>query len=289
MSVPLNWEKANVRSRISSRAVQGGRDTDGTEMFVGRAFYNNVWLPAKVLPSKNACYVAYNGVEVHVDNFEVLIGSTDFVWEPASDGGVPAGAVTTGRDGNEEIFVGRGPFLNSITVGKVHPSHRCLYLGYNGREEKVRSYEVLVYRKLSWISSSIRDVLPRDAVLGGRDSDGSPIYVGRASHDGATLICKVLPSKQAAYVATNGVEISKLHYEVLVGRTVRWKADKNGKVPRDAFAAGRATNGETLYIGRAPHNGSLTIGKVHPTHGCLYMPYGGSEVSLREYEVLTGI
>lgn len=142
---------------------------------------------------------------------------------------------------------------------------------------------------MSWVSSSIRDVLPRDAILGGRDSDGSPIYVGRASHDGATLICKVLPSKQAAYVATNGIEISKLHYEVLVGRSVKWKSEKNGKVPRDAFAAGRAQNGETLYIGRAHHMGSLTLGKVHPTHGCLYMPFGGGEVSQKEYEVLTGI
>lgn len=32
-----------------------------------------------------------------MDNFEVLIGEKDFLWEPASDGGVPAGAVTTGK------------------------------------------------------------------------------------------------------------------------------------------------------------------------------------------------
>lgn len=46
-----------MKSRISSKAVPGGRDTDGSILIVGRAFHNNVYLPAKVLPNKNACYV----------------------------------------------------------------------------------------------------------------------------------------------------------------------------------------------------------------------------------------
>lgn len=136
------------------------------------------------------------------------------------------------------------------------------------------------------MSTSIRDILPRDAVLGGRDSDGTQMYVGRATHDGAILPCKVLPSKQAAYVSTNGLEILKQNYDVLIGRDVKWKKEKNGKVPRDAFVAGRTPKGEVLYIGRADYNG-IQIGKVHPAHGCMYIPYGGSEVSIKEYEVLT--
>lgn len=53
----MTWEKSNVNSRISSKAVQGGKDSDGSVIFVGRAFHNNVFLPAKVIPSKKACYV----------------------------------------------------------------------------------------------------------------------------------------------------------------------------------------------------------------------------------------
>lgn len=89
-------------------------------------------------------------------------------------------------------------------------------------------------------------------------------------------------------MSTNGVEILKQNYEVLVGRDAKWKKEKNGKVPRDALPAGRTSNGEVLYIGRAEHNGSLTVGKVHPSHGCLYIPFGGIEVPLKDYEVLTG-
>lgn len=98
-----------------------------------------------------------------MENFEVLIEDKRLSWEPASDGRVAAGAVSTGRDGNEELFIGRAPFQSSLTVGKVkaekgfpnrffisidlqiHPSHGCLYLPFNGREERVTHYEVLVY------------------------------------------------------------------------------------------------------------------------------------------------
>lgn len=44
--------------------------------------------------------------------------------------------------------------------------------------------------------------------------------------------------------------------------------------------------GEPLAIGRAHHEGSLTPGKVHRSHGCLYLPYGGAEQSTLYYEVL---
>lgn len=55
-----------------------------------------------------------------VQNFEVLTtGDSKFSWEPASDGRVAAGAVSTGRDGNDELYIGRGAFQGSMTVGKV--------------------------------------------------------------------------------------------------------------------------------------------------------------------------
>lgn len=100
--------------------------------------------------------------------------------------------------------------------------------------------------------------------------------------------CKVLPSKQAAYISHGGMEILKHSFEVLVGHDVKWKKEKNGRVPRDAFPGGRTQTGEQLYIGRAEYNRSQTVGKVHPSHGCLYIAYGGKEVPLKDYEVLTG-
>jgi len=87
--------------------------------------HNGVFLPAKIIPSKQAAYVSYNGLEVLVENFEVLAAKEDkFTWEPASHGQLKPGAVATGREGNDEIYVGRAPFQGSMTIGKIHPSHR---------------------------------------------------------------------------------------------------------------------------------------------------------------------
>lgn len=36
------------------------------------AFHDGDQIPAKVLPSKQACYVSHNGLEVFKPNFEIL-------------------------------------------------------------------------------------------------------------------------------------------------------------------------------------------------------------------------
>lgn len=72
--VALRWEKGNVRARVSNDALQGGKDSDGSMIYVGRAFHNGVYLPAKVIPSKNACYVSefqsnqFNSTIIEADN-----------------------------------------------------------------------------------------------------------------------------------------------------------------------------------------------------------------------------
>ncbi|CRK89235.1 CLUMA_CG002994, isoform A [Clunio marinus] len=286
----LKWVKGNARSRMSNKALLGGKDSDGASIYVGRAFHQGVWLPAKFIPSKNACYVPYNGKEVFVQDFEVLEAKENkFSWEPASDGRIATGAVSTGRDGNDEIYIGRAPYQGSMTVGKIHPSHRCIYLPYGGNEVRLTHYEVLVYKRpsLQWMSTNSHSPLPRNAVLGGRDTDGAEIFVGRASHAGDVMPCKVIPSKRVAYVSYNGSEVSMHNFEVLVGSNAKWKKARDGKVPKGAFPGG-SSSGEVLYIGRANHNRSTTVGKLHPSHGCVYIPYGGKEHSFREYEVLTG-
>ena len=137
-----------MNSSLPKDAISGGRDADKSPMFVGRAIFTGQNLPAKVIPSKKACYVSYNGLEHSVQSFEVLSGKSDkFCWEPASNGQVPANAISTDRVNNEEMFVGRAPFEGSVTVGKVHPSHNCLYIAFGGKEHIIKHYEVLVFMK----------------------------------------------------------------------------------------------------------------------------------------------
>lgn len=113
------------------------------------------------------------------------------------------------------------------------------------------------------------------------------MYVGRAKHSSDLLPAKIVPNHRTAYVSFAGKEHAIANYEVLVTtRTVTWQTASDGRVPNGALPVGRTGNGETLYTGRVYHDDALTLGKVHPSHGVCYIPYGGKEQSFRQYSVL---
>ncbi|XP_032669896.1 natterin-3-like isoform X2 [Odontomachus brunneus] len=125
----------------------------------------------------------------------------------------------------------------------------------------------------------------------GRDLDGSNLVVGRANHQGDMIPAKVKPDHNVAYVAHGGAEHTKHNFEVLIRAppVFNWVRSKNGNVPPNAVEAGRTSSGEMLYVGRAHHNRVPCVGKVHRSHGCLYIPYDGKEISYRDYEVLVQV
>lgn len=72
----------------------------------------------------------------------------------------------------------------------------------------------------------------------------------------------------------------------MTGTGFTWESSDHGEVPAGAVSTGSQSDGEPLYIGRAHFQGSLTPGKVHCSHGCLYIPFGGAEQRVQQYEVL---
>ncbi|CAD6208316.1 GSCOCG00003325001-RA-CDS [Cotesia congregata] len=137
-----------------------------------------------------------------------------------------------------------------------------------------------------WVSRHVGQPLPETAVKGGKDVDGCPIYVGRAYHNGDTVPAKVIPDKQAAYVCHAGEEHTKHEFEVLCQGEFAWEFASNGVIPEGAVVGGQTSEGEPLYVGRVLHNGAQTVGKIQPSHGCLYIPFDGEELSFRDYEIL---
>ena len=105
-------------------------------------------------------------------------------------------------------------------------------------------------------------------------------------HGFTAIPAKVIPCKQACYVSFNGQELLKENFEYLIGNGFQWIGSANGHAPAGAVLAGNDKSGEAHYIGRAHHSGSLTPGKIHKSHECLYIGYGGHEVAIRQYEVL---
>ncbi|XP_017849026.1 natterin-3 [Drosophila busckii] len=138
----------------------------------------------------------------------------------------------------------------------------------------------------TWLHYS-NGAVPQDPIVAGHDSDGDTIFIGRAFYNNDMLPAKVIPNKGKAYVAYGGEEIELENYEVLSGKFYDWLPAENGGVPDTAVQVGCNVDGEALYAGRGYHAGSLTVGKVHPSHGCLYIPYGAEEIKLFSYEVLS--
>lgn len=100
------------------------------------------------------------------------------------------------------------------------------------------------------------------------------------------VLGKYVVSHGCCYIAHGGSEHAKHQFDVLCNGNVSWVPTSNGHVPPGALQAGHTDSGEPLYVGRSCYEGSITVGKVQPSHGSLYIPFGGSEVSLKEHDIL---
>ncbi|XP_047026048.1 uncharacterized protein LOC124634494 isoform X3 [Helicoverpa zea] len=152
----------------------------------------------------------------------------------------------------------------------------------------------VIVEDIEWVPATTGDVgsLSHKAFVAGREAwDGSPLCVIRAHHSGEFLPGKLAIKHRAAYVPYGGREVPVHNFEVLCvpSHAVRWLHSSNGQVPVGAIAAGNTHSGEPLYIGRVRHMQSLTPGKVHPSHGCCYISFAGSEHTHKTYEVLCRI
>lgn len=66
---------------------------------------------------------------------------------------------------------------------------------------------------------------------------------------------------------------------------VQWVHASNGQIPPNALPGGFDGTNEQLYVARAEHNGALIPGKLVPSHGVVYVAWGGVENPKENYEV----
>ncbi|KAJ0177812.1 hypothetical protein K1T71_006685 [Dendrolimus kikuchii] len=147
---------------------------------------------------------------------------------------------------------------------------------------------------IDWVPSTPTTAasLSHRAFVAGKEGwDGSPLWVIRSHHSGEFVPGKLAIKHRSAYIPHAGKEIPVHNFEVLCvpEYMVRWIASSNGQVPAGAIPAGNTHNAEPLYIARVRHMRSITPGKVHPSHGCCYISFDGSEIPYKNYEVLCKI
>lgn len=132
-------------------------------------------------------------------------------------------------------------------------------------------------------------LLPNDGVTGGFDVDGEPLLIGRAHHGAELIPGKIVQSHGCCYVSYMGEERRHAEYEYLVQPIrglYRWIPSSDGQVPPGAVIGGQTSNGEFLFVGRGYYQSYWIPGKVHPSHGVLYIPFAGREIRCPLYEVL---
>ncbi|CAL8071715.1 unnamed protein product [Calicophoron daubneyi] len=138
--MPVNW--IPVRSGLNP-SIGGVQVHPG--VFVIRQQYGGHVIPGKWPLCQNKGYVSYGGEEIELDDFEFLsIPDQAYAFLPCGYGEVPPGALAAGTtDQGEPLFIARGQINNEICAGKVHPSERCAFFPWGGKEHRSEEYEVL--------------------------------------------------------------------------------------------------------------------------------------------------
>lgn len=88
-------------------------------------------------------------------------------------------------------------------------------------------------------------------------------------------------------LAVCGLMISGLGAQPAHSHGLSWTRASNGHVPDRAIIAGREADGQVLFICRAQYMGGTHPGKVRAEFKGCNIPWGGREIAIQKYEVLT--
>lgn len=141
---------------------------------------------------------------------------------------------------------------------------------------------------MDWQPSTNKSSVPKGAVLAGYEKDGSPTFVGRVVYQGNQFPAKLVPRRNLCHTCHNGKTIEVESYEALCNARVAW-VPFNGSIPAKAVICGRTMWGETVYIGRGYHKGSVTPGKILENEKVLKVPFDWNELTISDSEILVEV
>ena len=129
-------------------------------MYIGRALHQDELVPGKVHRAHGVLYIPWGEREHAKNKYEVLTAKDNsrYDWIPSSNGQVPSGAIPGGKtSAGEVLYIGRTLHVQGVVIpGKVHPSHRCLYVAYDGKEHAHEvGYQILVATKAAKIHQEV--------------------------------------------------------------------------------------------------------------------------------------
>ena len=142
----FEWIKINSGNEIPANAVVGGKDGDGSLLFVAHGNYEGNWHPGKTRKDWKGANIEYGGNEVTTENYEVLTSTSSlgWRWNNVTDGNITDNAVKAGQEGDRVLFSCRCNYEGSQQLGKTWQGSGGCNIGYGGGGVTIDVYEVLV-------------------------------------------------------------------------------------------------------------------------------------------------
>ncbi|OWR42171.1 hypothetical protein KGM_201504 [Danaus plexippus plexippus] len=245
--VVISWKKANGNAPADS--LVAGHNVDDEPIYIAREEYEGDLVPGKLVSIHKAAFIPWGGKEItQLRESKAVV----MPWVPAKNGEVPQGADYAGfNKAGERIYIARAEHQGALIPGKVITSNGCAFVSWGGLAFQKQEYEVLVDGPKNWVSYK-GPKIPLKAFPGGKTENHEVLFIGRVTYKDETT-----PGKAS-----------------------------NGDAPANSLVAGYDVTGEPIYVARAEHEGDLVPGKLVSSHKGAFLPWGGMEISKKEYEVL---
>lgn len=133
-----------------------------------------------------------------------------------------------------------------------------------------------------WVTTSNRQSLPANAVIGGNLLNNDAVYICRANVRGELHVGKLISG--SCYIGWNTQEISVKKFEILTSAApIVWMEGSYGTKPIHALPAGRNHN-HTLYICQADYANSSHPGQLIGKN--CHFSFNGKEYMTPYYNML---
>ena len=165
----LKWENI-TDGPLPTNTLSAGVFPNGAILYIGKGEHECDEVPGYVVHAEKSFHLCWgSGEHCYNEGYKILtIEEPDaFEWGTYSDGDVPSTAIPGGAtEDDEELYIGRTVTNSNVMVGKtrqgqpinlpnarvtttqlvgkIHGSHRCLYVPWDGKEYIYSSYEVLM-------------------------------------------------------------------------------------------------------------------------------------------------
>lgn len=284
-----NWATGQVRT-VPLEAIVAGHEGNGAALYACRGGSNEGYRQqvGKFRLGFAGCDFGFGGREIVVSDFQILVTS----WQNANSGYVPPNAVEGGDEaplpgqfGGPPLYYCRGYYDGALTPGKIRPGFTGCNIPFAGKEISLQNYQVMVSLNpklpLVQVFGTDGSISP-DAIRGGTDVNGQPLYLCSGFLDGGLHPGKIQRGWNACDVSYDGSEHWVTSYTVLVPL---WEPEYNEGF---TFPAGMDIDGKALEVCRGTFQNGVHPGKHKVGSSTCNIGWGGEEVLLTSFDALSG-